>query len=384
MNCKISLIGLALALMVSSASAVRFTTEPCLGATWIGADIDADLEKFAPGWKVVDCGDDGDPGLKEEYGGRKNVLLTHPRSTCLPCILTKDIDVPSGKKTTLVLDVGHDKRGYSGKDDPKRGDWRLVVKVNHPRTRPVQSDTLVRKTIGKDTCKDGWTTVNVDLTPYAGKSIQIHMEQRASGWNQENGAWSKIAITSEPFDGKIPPVKVLPPEKEDPEAILNTHGYASRGEIDISEDLEKFAPGWKIRDCGDDMSPGLHKEWGGRKNVLITHPRSTCVPCVLTKDIDVTSGKKITLVLEVGHDFNRHEVVIPEPVGDWDLIVRVNGDQLVHKLIGKDICDKDGWTTVNVDLTPYAGKSVHIHMEQRATGWGWETGAWSKIAVISE
>ena len=144
--------------------------------------------------------------------------------------------------------------------------------------------------------------------------------------------------------------------------------------MDISEDLEKFAPGWKSRDCADDHDPGLHKEWGGRKNVLITHPRSTCLPCVMEKYVNVPSGKKTTLVLDVGHD--------PAP-GDWILVVLANQDELVRKEIGTKTC-KDGWTTVNVDLTPYAGESIRIYMEQRASGWAWETGAWSKIELKSE
>jgi len=148
-------------------------------------------------------------------------------------------------------------------------------------------------------------------------------------------------------------------------------GRSARKEI--SKAVETFAPGWQVADCGGEMNPGLREEWSGRKRVLVTHPLSEAVPCVLTKKVDVPEGKRSTLILGVGHD----------PHGDWTLAVKVNGKTLTEKKIGKGTC-RDGWTEVAVDLSAYAGKSVKLELENRADGWSWEAGYWSRIVVGSE
>jgi len=43
--------------------------------------------------------------------------------------------------------------------------------------------------------------------------------------------------------------------------------------------------GWTVRDCGPPVKPSLMEEWGGRKNVLPTHPLNPDTACVLTKKI---------------------------------------------------------------------------------------------------
>jgi len=151
-----------------------------------------------------------------------------------------------------------------------------------------------------------------------------------------------------------------------------THGRRAARK-DISKAVATFAPGWKVADCGGEMNPGLRKEWGGRKGVLVTHPLSEPTPCVLTKKVDVPTGKTTTLILGVGH----------YPLGDWTLVVKINGKTLTKKKIGKRTC-RDGWTAVTVDLSTYAGKSVKLDLENRADGWSWEAGYWSQIVITSE
>ena len=142
-------------------------------------DIAAAVAKFAPGWKVADCGSDMDPGLRDEALGRKNVLVTHPFSTDVPCVLRRKVSLPAGKKARLRLVVGH---------HPK-GDWQLAVKV--------AGKELLSRTIGKKTTKEGWVTVTADLSSCAGKSVEIAMENRASGWLFEAAYWGEIAVESE-------------------------------------------------------------------------------------------------------------------------------------------------------------------------------------------
>jgi hypothetical protein len=142
---------------------------------------------------------------------------------------------------------------------------------------------------------------------------------------------------------------------------------------DLSKAMEQFAPGWKITKCGGEMDPGLREELRGRQNVLVTHPLSQTVGCVLTRTVNLPPNRKSVLKLEVGHDAR----------GDWDLIVRANGEQLLRQTIGPETT-KLGWTEVDVDLTQFAGKSVKLELVNEPTEWRYEAAHWSKIAVVSE
>jgi hypothetical protein len=142
-------------------------------------DISAAVTAFAKGWTAVNCGADMAPGLRDEWGGKTKVLVTHPLSEKVGCALVREVEVPAGRKTTLRLVVGHD----------PRGDWTLAVRAN--------SRQLLRQKIGKGTCKDGWRTVEVDLSPMAGKAVDLELVNMADGWQWEAGYWAEIAVISE-------------------------------------------------------------------------------------------------------------------------------------------------------------------------------------------
>ncbi|MBP7050293.1 MAG: ADP-ribosylglycohydrolase family protein [Phycisphaerae bacterium] len=143
--------------------------------------------------------------------------------------------------------------------------------------------------------------------------------------------------------------------------------------VDLSKAVTEFAPGWKIAKCGEDMEPGLRDEVRGRKNVLVTHPLSRTVGCVLTRTVTLPADKKSRLNLVVGHDAR----------GDWDLIVRANGEELLRKTIGPDTTTM-GWAELSVSLSQFAGKSVKLELVNEPTDWRFEAAFWSKIAVVSE
>ena len=150
-------------------------------------------------------------------------------------------------------------------------------------------------------------------------------------------------------------------------------GGRSAAKFDLSKAVANFAPGWKVKDCGAEMEPGLRAEWGGRKNVLVTHPLSETTGCTLSKKVEVPAGKKTALHLAVTHD----------PRGDWTLIVKADGVQLAKQKISKSTV-KDGWAEVAVDLSPLAGKTVNLELVNQADGWSWEAGFWARITIESE
>jgi hypothetical protein len=160
------------------AAKVRFTEEEMsqITAGSVATQIQAQVDKALPGWKLSKCGPDMSPGLRAEYRGRKNVFMTHPLSRETGCVLSKKIDVPSGKKTTLRLVVAND----------DRGDWTLIVRANE--------DQLLRKKIGADTVTDGWAELEVDLSKLAGKSVNLELVNQADDWQFEAGYWGEVEI----------------------------------------------------------------------------------------------------------------------------------------------------------------------------------------------
>jgi hypothetical protein len=139
--------------------------------------------------------------------------------------------------------------------------------------------------------------------------------------------------------------------------------------------VDKFASGWEINKCGTDMDPGLRAEWGGKPNVLVTHPLDQDTGCVLSKRIKVKEGKKPALRLVVAHD----------PQGDFDLIVRADGKELLRKPVSKATATTDPWLAQEVDLTPFAGKkAIKCEVINQPSGWSFEAAYWAEIAVVDE
>jgi len=87
-------------------------------------------------------------------------------------VLFRKFDVPAGKKTTLELEITN---------NPK-GNWKLVVLIND------------KEAINKDIEETKWQQVQIDLSQYAGKSVAIELQNRATGWSHEAAYWSRIKI----------------------------------------------------------------------------------------------------------------------------------------------------------------------------------------------
>jgi len=142
---------------------------------------------------------------------------------------------------------------------------------------------------------------------------------------------------------------------------------------DLSEDIAKFAPGWKVAACGTEMEPGVHEQALGKRNVLVTHPLDRRTGCQLSRELTLDAAKKSILRLTIGH----------HPEGDWALIVAVDGKHVTRKMVGKETA-KDGWMQTEVDLSDFAGKKIKLELINQPTGWAFEGGYWAEIAVVSE
>jgi len=134
------------------------------------------IEKIAPGWSVSQCGRDMEPGFYENVNGIENALMTHPMNQDTPCILSRDLEIPVGKRTYLRLRVGHH----------PEGDWTLIVKAD--------GQELYQTTIGSTV--NGLQGVNIDLSNYAGKTVKLELLNQANGWRFEAAYWTQIELDS--------------------------------------------------------------------------------------------------------------------------------------------------------------------------------------------
>ena len=70
--------------------------------------------------------------------------------------------------------------------------------------------------------------------------------------------------------------------------------------------------------------------------------------------------------------------VAADEKGDWELRV-CNGDAvLYYKRIDRT---GDVWKQVNVDLSPLAGRTVKLRLENSANDWNFEFGYWSDLEL---
>ncbi|MGE0606711.1 MAG: PVC-type heme-binding CxxCH protein [Pirellulales bacterium] len=139
----------------------------------------------------------------------------------------------------------------------------------------------------------------------------------------------------------------------------------------FNEILGEVAPGFRIEASGE-RGVGLVAKHFGREGVVRTHPVNQKTPAVLHRQVEIPAGGQTELVVQASHDHR----------GDWQLVVRANGKTLHESIIGAKTT-RDGWAEIRVDLTPLAGQTVKLEVENRANDWAWEFGYWAKVDVVT-
>ncbi len=142
------------------------------------------------------------------------------------------------------------------------------------------------------------------------------------------------------------------------------------GRPDMKVSIAEFAPGWRIEHCGLEMDPGIRATYRGRQRVLLTHPDDGETPAVLWREVAIPTGSAAALHLTVSH----HDG------GDWQLMVKIDGEEVLNTPVGKDTV-VDGWQTEKIDLAPYAGKIVRVELFNQPTGWFCEAAYWGEITL---
>jgi hypothetical protein len=141
--------------------------------------------------------------------------------------------------------------------------------------------------------------------------------------------------------------------------------------IDISRAVTEFAPGWSVSNCGNAMKPGLRASFRGKTNVLVTHPLDRDTPCTLTRTVAIPPGKRTVLAVVVSH----------HPRGNWNLKLKVNGQQKGERApISTKTCP-DGWCRVEFDLSEWSGQTVKLELLNEASAWQFEAGYFGEITI---
>jgi hypothetical protein len=136
------------------------------------------IQKIAPGFEAWDV---GLLGLVSHEEFRNQIAFqTHPFSREKPCTLKRHLEVPKGKKTILTIRVSHH----------QHSDWQLRVLAG----KELLADQIVGP---KTVAKDEWLNVDVDLSRFAGKHIDLTLENRANNWSSEWGYWGSVKVRSE-------------------------------------------------------------------------------------------------------------------------------------------------------------------------------------------
>lgn len=168
----------ALALTVRSGASnlQEFSARRMLGVTDTSKrDFNKAIREIAPGFRFKRGVD-----VKLLDSFRNQVALqTHPENQRRAFSMYRNLSVPEGKKTTLKIRASYH----------PHGDWQMRVVVG--RT------VLIDEVVSYASAQDEWVDREIDLSEYGGTNVEIQLENRANGWNNEFGYWGKVEVVSE-------------------------------------------------------------------------------------------------------------------------------------------------------------------------------------------
>lgn len=134
------------------------------------------IHEMAPGFAVQNV---GEGGVRKLTGFRNETAVqTHPLDRKTPCTLTRKLQIPKGKTTTLKI---------RGSYHP-HGDWQLRVLAD--------KDVLADQIVSYKNIQEEWFNLGVDLSRFGGKTITLSVENRANDWMNEFGYWPSVCCRS--------------------------------------------------------------------------------------------------------------------------------------------------------------------------------------------
>ena len=137
------------------------------------------------------------------------------------------------------------------------------------------------------------------------------------------------------------------------------------------ESISLWNPQWEVDSAEKGPAPAVMTDWNGREHILVTHPYGHQRSASLSSTLDVASEGATWLRIRAGAAQD----------GPW--VLRVFVDQkLVHRQ--RMEASSGTWQEVQVDLTPFAGQSVPVRLENYAYDLTNDFAYWDRIEVLHE
>ncbi len=223
-----------------------------------------------------------------------------------------------------------------------RSDCYMAVLVNGNRVWQAQLDTTL-------------TNVLLDLRAWAGQRARLEIAHTAGGsrcpWNYEEIFLDRAGVTS---FVKAPPGLVAPQRVSD----TQTNGWWRSWSITGDQ--------YALEDGG---LPRIAPLLDGRPYVLLTHPLAPAAPCLLEQtQLIPLQSPLLRIVVRADRDF----------------LLRVWVDD---SLLASNVISMTGWTTLNLDLSPWAGTERRLRIEHAGGGpdaaWTFEGALWADLCITS-
>ena len=139
------------------------------------------LPRKYPGWELLPAKRASGVFSWEREGKRGILEIKAPDKGTDGWVLSRKLEVPAGKKTRLAFAAGGSAKGEG---------WDLAVRA--------EGKDLLQKTVDKDSLKDGWLEVAVDLSEFAGKTVAVEVAGTPKAQkNRPPCLVAGLAVTSE-------------------------------------------------------------------------------------------------------------------------------------------------------------------------------------------
>jgi type 1 glutamine amidotransferase len=143
------------------------------------------------------------------------------------------------------------------------GDWELRVKVN--------GKIISKAEVSSKTVIDEWLTHEVDLSPYAGKEIQLQLENQPTDWRNEWGYWHEVKVSTIPFASLKK--KLIEPKKK----VVFISGKPSHGRMKHEHRAGNMILAKRLNDSGLPIEAVVLEDIGYPKDESVLEDASTIV-----------------------------------------------------------------------------------------------------------
>ena len=209
------------------------------------------IQKAAPKFTINSSGEGG--VVRFDSFRNKTATRTHPIKRGVPAVLSQKFKVFGGKKTVLRATVSHH----------PHGDWELRVKVN--------GKIISKAEVSSKTVIDEWLTHEVDLTPYAGKEINVQLENQPTNWQSEWGYWHEVKVSTMPFVSLKK--KLIEPKKK----VVFISGKPSHGRMKHEHRAGNMILAKRLNESGLPIEAVVLEDIGYPKNESILEGADTIV-----------------------------------------------------------------------------------------------------------